>query len=135
MRMLFCGGKRRQFETGRGFRPWAFQIARYEVLKYRAKRKRGCLCFSDALVDELAIAAGNYPSLNDDSLDEMRRCVEQLAARDREVLSHRYSSMEPCENIAKVVGRPVTWVYNALRRIRKELLDCMARYVNVRREP
>ena len=49
--------KRSQFETARGFRPWAFQIARYEVMKYRTKRKRKCLCFSDALVDELALEA------------------------------------------------------------------------------
>jgi RNA polymerase sigma-70 factor, ECF subfamily len=127
--------KRNQFEEDRGFRPWAFQVARYEVLKYRTKRKRKCLSFSDALVDELAIEVCDYPPLNDDSIDEMRRCIEQLAVRDREVLRQRYLSMVTCENIAKTIGRPVTWVYNALRRIRQELLDCITRYANMRGEP
>jgi RNA polymerase sigma-70 factor, ECF subfamily len=127
--------KRNRFETGRDFRPWAFQVARYEVLKYRTKRRTKCLCFSDALVDELALEANDYPPSNNDSIDEMRRCIDQLAARDREVLSQRYSSMVTCENIATACGRPVTWVYNALRRIRQELLACMARYASVRRGP
>jgi DNA-directed RNA polymerase specialized sigma24 family protein len=49
--------KRSQFDMTRDFRPWAFQIARYELLKYRSKHKHKFLCFSDAFVDELGIEA------------------------------------------------------------------------------
>jgi RNA polymerase sigma-70 factor, ECF subfamily len=126
-----CG----QFDVARDFRPWAFQVARYEVLKYRTKRKRKCLCFSDALVDELALQAPAYAAVDDDFIEDMRRCVAQLPATDREVLNRRYSSEAPCESIAEAVGRPVRWVYKALSRIRRELLDCMARHTNARREP
>ena len=127
--------KREQFELGRDFRPWAFQVARYEVLKFKSTRKRKCLCFSDALVDELALEATNCGSIGDDILDEMRRCVAQLAARDRDVLNRRYSAMASCESIAKSIGQPVRWVYKALSRIRRELYDCVARHVDTRREP
>ena len=77
----------------------------------------------------------NYAPISNDFLDDMRRCIAQLAARDREVLSQRYSSLATCESIAKAIGRPVSWVYNSLRRIRQELLDCMARYAKIRGEP
>jgi RNA polymerase sigma-70 factor, ECF subfamily len=126
--------RREEFGTIRDFRAWAFQIARNKLLQRRDLRKRKCVCFSDALVDELALQAPQYASIDNDLIDGLRRCVAQLAARDHELLGRRYSSQDSCESIAEVIGRPVTWVYNALRRIRHELLDCMARYRITRRE-
>ena len=127
--------KRNQFDPARDFRAWAFQIARYELLERRAQRRRKCLCFSDALIDELALQAPAYATSDDAVLDDMRRCIAQLPVRDREILSQRYSSLVSCERIAASMERPVRWVYKALSRIRRELLDCMARYAHVRREP
>ena len=125
--------KRNQFDTGTDFRAWAFQIARYKLLEYRAQRKK-CLCFSDVLIDELALHAPNYVTADSDLIDGLRRCVAQLVAKDRELLRQRYSTGTTCANIAKALGRPVTWVYNSLRRIRHDLLDCIAQHANVRRE-
>ncbi len=119
--------KRSQFETGTDFRAWAFQIARYKLLEHRAQRKPKCLCFSDALIDELALQAMQCAKVDSDLVDGLRRCIAQLAARDRELLGQRYASPTTCADIAKEIGRSVTWVYNALRRIRRELLDCVAR--------
>ena len=45
---------------------------------------------SDALVDELALQAPRYANVDNDLMDGLQRCVEQLAARDRELLSQRY---------------------------------------------
>ena len=84
--------KRDQFETARDFRAWAFQIARYKMLEHRAQRKRKCVCFSDALVDELALQAPHYAKADNDLIDGLRRCIARLAARDRELLGQRYSS-------------------------------------------
>jgi RNA polymerase sigma-70 factor, ECF subfamily len=126
--------KRSQFDAARDFRAWAFQIARYKLLKYRERRKRKCLLFSDALVDQLALQAPDYTKNDDDLMDGLRHCVAQLAASDRDLLSQRYSLMATCEAIAKAIGRPVRWVYNALNRIRQELFDCMARHANTRSE-
>lgn len=126
--------KRGRFEMGTDFRAWAFQIARYELSEHRARRKRNGLCFSDALVDELAIRAPRHACIDDDLMDELRRCVAQLTVRDRELLNQRYSSQASCESIAKTVRRPVRWVHNALSRIRQELRSCVAGYVNLRRE-
>jgi RNA polymerase sigma-70 factor, ECF subfamily len=126
--------KRDQFDITRDFRAWAFQIARYKLLKHRTQRKRMCLCFSDALLDQLAVQSPDYTKSDNDLVDGLRCCIAQLAARDREILGQRYSSMATCENIAKAIGRPVRWVHNALNRIRHELRECMARYADTRRD-
>jgi RNA polymerase sigma-70 factor (ECF subfamily) len=120
--------RREEFELIRDFRAWAFQIARNKLLQYRDQSKRKCVSFSDALIDELAVHAPRHASVDADLIGGLHQCVDRLTAKDRELLSKRYSSQETCESIAKSVGRPVTWVYNAMRRIRHELLDCMKQH-------
>lgn len=126
--------KRKQSGTIRDFRAWAFQIARYKVMEHRAQRKRKGLCFSDTLVEELAVYAPRYANVDNELTDGLQHCVEQLAIRDRELLSQRYSSLTSCENIANAMGRPVRWVYNSLSRIRRELLECATRHADTWRE-
>ena len=126
--------KRNQFDPATDFRAWAFQIARYKLMEHRARRGPKCLCFSDALIDELGVQALQCAVVDNELMDGLRRCIAELAARDRELLSRRYSSPTTCAGIAEQIGRTVTWVYNALRRIRRELLDCVARYAGTGRE-
>lgn len=126
--------KRAQFETGRDFRPWAFQVARHKVSEHRAQHKRGCIRFSDVLIDELALQSPQCAKVDSNLTDDLRRCVAQLPTRDRELLDQRYSSLASCESIAEAVGRPIRWVYNSLNRIRQELMDCMAQHTNAWRD-
>ncbi len=124
--------KRDQFAIGTNFLAWAFQIARYKLREHRARKKRN-VCFSDALVDELAIRASQKIDASAELLEELRRCLAQLAAVDRELIRRRYSSSDACEQIAQAVGRPVRAVYKALARIREELLECVSS--RARKEP
>jgi RNA polymerase sigma-70 factor, ECF subfamily len=126
--------KRNQVGEIRDFRAWAFQIARYKVLEYRAQRKRKGLSFSDALVDELALQAPRFADVNSELIERLQRCVEQLAARDQELLAQRYASQTTCETIAERLGRPVRWVYNNLSRIRRDLLECATRRADAGRD-
>jgi RNA polymerase sigma-70 factor, ECF subfamily len=120
--------KRAEFEAGRAFRPWAFQIARYKIAEHRAQHQRKGISFSDALIDELTLQAPPCAEIDSDLKDDLRRCVARLAARDRDLLNQRYSALASCEMIAKAMGRPVRWVYNTLNRVRQELMDCMGQY-------
>ncbi len=116
--------KREQFEIGTNFRAWAFQIARYKLLQHQARRQRACVCFSDALVDELVLhtAAEEAPAR---WIDDLRRCIAALPSRDRELIGRRYAPRATCQSVAEAVGRPVRWVYKAISRIRKSLWDCV----------
>jgi RNA polymerase sigma-70 factor (ECF subfamily) len=120
--------KRDQFDTTKDFRPWAFQFARHKLSEHRAKQKRDSVCFSDTLVEELAVQASQSAPIENELKDELRLCVAQLTARDRELLNKRYSLLASCESIAQEFGRPVRWVYNTLNRVRQELFDCMTRH-------
>jgi RNA polymerase sigma-70 factor, ECF subfamily len=127
--------KRAEFEAVKDVRAWIFRIARYKVLEHRAKRKRKCLCFSDTLIDQLALRAPQNAVVDNDLLHELRRCIAELSATDRKILNQRYSTLISCESIAKVAGRPIRWVYNTLNRIRQTLLDCVTRHADVRKKP
>ena len=118
--------KRDQFQMGSSFRAWAFQIARYKLLQRKARRQRGCICFSDALVDELVLqaAAEETPPR---WIEDLRRCVAALPPRDRELIGRRYAPSATCQSVAEAIGRPVRWVYKAVSRIRKSLWDCLVR--------
>lgn len=126
--------KRGQFEMSTDFRAWAFQIARYELLEWRAKRRRNSVCFSDAMIDELALQAPHHAIADNGLLDGLRRCVAQLTAQDHELLNQRYASGKTCESIAKSIGRSVRWVYKALGRIRSELRNCVAQHADAWRD-
>ncbi len=119
--------KRGQFQIGTNFRAWAFQIARYKLLQHQAQRQRAGVCFSDALVDELALEMSGSENALEELIDELRRCVALLPAKDRELIGRRYAPRATCYSVAQALGRPVRWVYKAVSRIRKALLECILR--------
>ena len=126
--------KREEFNIGTNFRAWAFQIARYKLLQHQGQRRRACRCFSDALVDELLLQAADSAGAPAEMIDDLRRCIAALTARDRELIGRRYAPRASCRSVAQAVGRPVRWVYKAVSRIRKTLLDCVLRESAARRE-
>ena len=54
---LFIWRHSDQYALGTNFTAWACSIARYQVLTYRKRHARSRLCFSDALVEQLASSA------------------------------------------------------------------------------
>jgi RNA polymerase sigma-70 factor, ECF subfamily len=119
--------KRDQFELGTNFRAWAFQIARYKLLQHQARRQRACVCFSDALVDELVLQVAEVGEAPARWIDDLRRCIAALPSRDRDLIGRRYSPRATCQSVAEALGRPVRWVYKAVSRIRRSLWDCIMR--------
>jgi RNA polymerase sigma-70 factor (ECF subfamily) len=118
--------KHKQFDPAKDFRAWAYQIARYKVLKHRSQTKRKGLSFSDALIEQLAVQAPNCTSDDNGVIERLQQCIAKLTLRDRDLLNHRYASTTSCEAIAEVFGRPIRWVHNSLNRIRHELAQCIA---------
>lgn len=116
-----------RFRPGSNFFAWACQIAKYEVLKQRDKRRRERLHFSDRFVELVAEDA----LAGVDELEERRQalidCLGKLRSNDRELIQRRYAPGENGKSVADLLGRPVNSVYQSLGRIRRSLLECIHR--------
>ena len=116
-----------KFRSGTNFFAWVCQIANYEVLKYRDRRRRDRLYFSDEFIKSVAEDA----LTNDDALEERRRalidCLAKLRKQDRELIRYRYTPGENGKSVAEFLGRPINSVYQSLGRIRRTLFECINR--------
>lgn len=116
-----------RFEPGTNFFAWSCRIANYEVLKYRDRKRRDRLRFSNEFVELVAREIVE----NADQVLEKRHallgCIGKLRPKDRELIRQRYASGENGKSLAELLGRPVNSVYQSLGRIRKTLLECMKR--------
>jgi RNA polymerase sigma-70 factor (ECF subfamily) len=118
-----CG----QFQPGSNFQAWACQIAHYEVLKFRDRRRREKLRFSDEFVEVLAREAANQADLLERRRLALAHCLAKLKQRDRELIQCRYTPGANGKSVADLLGRPVNSIYQSLGRIRKLLLECVNR--------
>ena len=112
---------------GTNFAAWACKIAYYQVLTFRKRRSQSRLCFSDALVEQLADGAVERLARANDEAEALDLCMEKLSVDDRELLELRYEPGATVEVIARQIGRSTKAVYNALGRIRTWLLECVER--------
>jgi len=117
--------KRSQFDATREFLPWAFTIARYEVMHQRDRTKRdGRLVFSDELVNLLA---------EDDPAEEgkeglliaLDKCIAKLTERQQRLIQERYKTGHSLERHAELTGEPGGRLRVALHRVRQFLKRCV----------
>lgn len=116
-----------QFEAGTNFYAWACRIASYEVLKFRDRRRREKLRFSDEFVAAIAEEADDSAEYDEARRAALASCLGKLREEDRELVQLRYAPGENGLSVAETLGRPINSVYQSLGRIRKALLDCINR--------
>jgi RNA polymerase sigma-70 factor (ECF subfamily) len=118
------------FDRRKSFFAWACGVARLEVANFLRGRSRQRLYFSDDL-NLLLVEA--HAAMTDEELDERREalagCLAKLRQRDRELLHECYGDEAGVPEAAHRRGRSPQSVYNSLRRIRRALLECIARAV------
>ena len=114
-----------QFETGTGFRNWAFQIARFEAMSFRRKRQRDRHFFSDELVQLLADDAAQHAAQLEEERRALAHCVAKLDARDRGLLSGCYREGSTIKKYAESVGRTPNAVRKHLAKVRAALSLCV----------
>ncbi len=117
-----------QYDPARAFSPWAFGVARYEVLNFLRARSRDRLYFSDELnllLVECQIELGLEPA--DDRLSAMASCISKLRNRDQELLDVCYGKAVRIPEIAREWGRSTQSIHNSLKRIRQAVYECVRR--------
>ncbi len=128
---LVIWSKYSQFEPGTNFMAWVRQIAVYEVLKWRQKRSRDKLTFSDDFVQRVAESFTPPAEQIERRQVALERCLEKLNTQDRKLIEQRYQPGISGKELANSLGRPPNSVYQSLGRIRKTLLECVQRTLTV----
>jgi len=116
--------KAADFQDGSDFAAWARAIARHKVRDH-LRARRG-VSVDEAFFDSLDAAFP--PAADGDSRkDALRRCLEEVQARARQILSWRYDDgLSPAE-IARRTGQSRAAVNSILQRVRETLRACADR--------
>jgi RNA polymerase sigma-70 factor (ECF subfamily) len=116
-----------RFQLGTNFLAWAYQIAGLEVLKFRERRHRDRLRFSEEFIERVAEEIEGDTEQLEARRQALMNCIGRLRPADRELIEERYSTGENGLSVARKKGRPANSVYQSLGRIRKALLECITR--------
>jgi RNA polymerase sigma-70 factor (ECF subfamily) len=114
-----------EFQRGAKFLPWAYAIARYEILSFLRDHKRDRLVFSEEVAMLMfELEAEEEADANDRQL-ALRKCLEKLPHRSRELLGQRYDNGNSIRQIANEANRSEVAVKSAFLRIRRSLEKCI----------
>jgi RNA polymerase sigma-70 factor (ECF subfamily) len=106
------------------FRPWAFGVARMEVLAWRRDRGRDRHFFGD---DAMAIIAEHSAQMSrqlDAQHEALEECVSKLPADQRALVRAAYAPGTRIDQLAAQQGRSAMALYKTLHRIRLALVEC-----------
>lgn len=112
------------------FLPWAREVARRRVAEYYRKstQRERVAPLRESMVD---LVCRSYqeneenPERDSQRLVSLRRCVDQLGGRAREVIDLRYRLHLGIEKIASALSWRVDSVNVLLTRTRRALADCV----------
>jgi RNA polymerase sigma-70 factor (ECF subfamily) len=113
------------FDASRSFLPWARGVAANCILKESERRRRAPPALSPealACVADATTLAEPDPS---DRQQALRRCLDALGERGRQLLTLRYERALGIEELARVAGTTIAAVKKGLYRTRARLVDCM----------
>jgi RNA polymerase sigma-70 factor (ECF subfamily) len=114
-----------EYDRARSFTSWALGIARNRLLKYYRSRARDRLVLSEAALARLGEAMERVEHEAEDRRAALRRCLEQITGRRREVLDMRYGQNSKITEIAARFGMSPSGVSVMLYRVRAVLYRCV----------
>lgn len=114
-----------EFQRGASFLPWAYAIARFEILSFLRDHKRDRLVFSDEVAKLMMELVAEEDADADERQLALRRCVEKLPHRSRDLLSQRYDRGSSIKQIASDANRSEVAIKSTFLRIRRALEKCI----------
>jgi len=118
-----------QFQLGTNFAAWMMRIAYLQTLTYQRKLAKEDLFIGDEdFLERLAQEAVQVTSdtaLHEQRQEALRRCIEKLPERQREMVRIRYSEGSSIKMIAKRLDLAATAVKQVLYRARTNLTSCV----------
>lgn len=118
---------RDEYDPSRPFGAWARGIAANKILQRKAQDHRFPVAFAPETIQAVVDAFDDERDVDSPRAGALRRCVDQLPPRSRELIDQRYEQGIKPAAIAERSGRSLDAVYQALSRVRQALEECIGR--------
>ena len=119
--------KKEEFRSWEPFLPWAFSIARFQVLAHIRDRGREKCLLDSELVEVLADETERQAERFEEFRHALRGCMSKLTPEHQEMVQQRYFHATSIDKLAESMGKGASAVKVALLRIRRTLADCIQR--------
>lgn len=116
-----------EFQPHRPFLPWAFAIARFQVLAHLRDHKRDRLLLDAELAETLSPHVERQLASLPDDAASLQLCLQKLSSDHRQLIEKRYFRSMSIRGVAEDVNRSVSSVKVTLLRIRRQLAECLQR--------
>ena len=114
-----------EFRRDAEFRPWAFGVAKYEILAWQRDKARDRAILSGALVEVLAQESARDDGRLGRQRELLAGCIARLDRAQRELLLAAYEPAVRIQDVAARSGRTVGGFYQWIHRMKRILLDCI----------
>ncbi|NND98681.1 MAG: sigma-70 family RNA polymerase sigma factor [Pirellulaceae bacterium] len=119
--------KKDEFRTGSPFLPWAFAIARMQVLAHLRDRGRDRCLLDPELVELLSSETETQAEQIETVRGALQQCLTELTPQHRELIQQRYYRSLSIAELAQSLDRGVSAVKVTLMRVRRKLGECVQR--------
>ena len=123
------------WDSATKFLPWAFAVARFEVLAHIRDRAREKLVFDPDVVELMSQTSAVVLHDQSERHDALQRCLEKMRLIDRALLSDHYVAGRTLREIAEAAGRQAGAVRIQIMRLRQMLADCIRRKLETEAMP
>lgn len=114
-----------EFQPDKPFLPWAFAIARFQVLACLRDHRKDRLLLDAELIEAMSDEVERKAEQIEAIRGALRHCLRSLTDGNRELVERRYYRGMSMTDIAAAVDRTIGSVKVALLRIRRQLADCV----------
>lgn len=114
-----------EFDPKRPFLPWAFAIARFQVLAHIRDNQRDRLLLDEELATKLCEETESQSEHFESIQVALRTCMNQLSAKDKHLVHQRYYRGMSVSDVAKSSEKSVGATKVALMRARQSLAECV----------
>ncbi|MEM6916894.1 MAG: sigma-70 family RNA polymerase sigma factor [Verrucomicrobiota bacterium] len=114
-----------QYDPDTNFMKWACVIARFEALAYRRKMARDRLVFREDVLDLMAEEGSEELDSRASEHEALEACLLAMPEKQRQFLTLAYTPGVKIKEMAKEAGSSAASFYMRLKRLRRQLMQCM----------
>lgn len=113
------------YDPTTNFMKWACVVARFEALAYRRKMARDRLVFREDVMEVLSEESLEEIDRRDREHEALRECLGGLPEKQRQLVTLAYTPGVKVKELAAEAGSSAAAFYMRLKRIRRQLLECV----------